>query len=533
MPRAFAPAYLAGEREAAELLPPVFRDGAARVARLRRAQSRRAAAEVLTALERREAELPPSPARRANLAALAAPGTAAVVTGQQIGLFLGPLFTFYKAASAIAVARALEAEGGGRCVPIFWLQTEDHDFAEIDHCWIPGPGQVPMRLQLLDGGPARASVKHRVLGPEVDHCLSVLASALERQPGGGEVIALLRRHYRSGRPLADAFAGVIASLFAEEGLLVLDPRDAAIAARVTPVYRRALDDCDGIARALEERGEKLRRAGFEEQVHPRRSSLLFFHHPTIDGPRHRLERAEGGWLLAGAGRTIPEREVAAALANEPLRFSTSALLRPLVQDALLPTAAYVGGPGELGYFAQLGALYPRFDLELPLVISRARFRCLDLRAAALLRRLGLAPADVEAGREALLTRISRRPAGLPHPEALEGALGQAIAGVLDPLEGPLPRLDANLTDALQRTRATFARAASRFTGRYRRSLLEADRIAAARADRLEALLHPQDKPQERFYGFPWFAARVGLGRFKEAVLSAVKPYDPTIQDLQP
>src|SRR5439155_1167303 len=216
---------------------------------------------------------------------------AAVVTGQQVGLFLGPLYTIYKAATAVVVARVLAAETGSPVVPVFWLQTEDHDLVEIASCSVPGVGACETIAAPI-AAENRISIAHHRLPAEIAGCLDQLEDALGDGSLAQAHLERLRRHYRPGVPWSAAFAGVLAALLA-------------------------------------------------------------------------------------------------ALRDEPRRFSTSALLRPIVQDTLLPTVAYVGGPSEVAYFAQLGPLYRAFDRTPPLVVPRARFRITDGRTRRLLDRLGL------------------------------------------------------------------------------------------------------------------------------------------------
>ncbi|HEX7597088.1 MAG TPA: bacillithiol biosynthesis BshC, partial [Polyangia bacterium] len=253
--RAFSNSYLAGEPAAHAFFAPVFRDPGARLARVRLAAQGTVPGALLQVLTEQQARLPQSPVRQSNLAALAAGDAAVVVTGQQIGLFLGPLYTLYKAASAIAVARALQEESGIRCVPLFWLQTEDHDFAEIASCTVAGRDGEPVRLELADEyrGQGRASVAHRVLGAQINEVLDRLADALDPGPAADEVLALLRAQYQPGRAMAEAFASVLASLFADEGLLILNPRDARVAGLAAPIYRTAIEDAATLELALNDR----------------------------------------------------------------------------------------------------------------------------------------------------------------------------------------------------------------------------------------------------------------------------------------
>ena len=476
-------------------------------------------AVLLDVLHEQQAALPASAARQANLQALARGGAAVVATGQQVGLFLGPLYTFYKAASAVAVARAIEAESGIRCVPLFWLQTEDHDFAEIRGCALAGPDGQPVRLALDEGEvQARISVAHRRLGPEINALLDQVATLLDGQPGAQEVLALLREHYRSGRPLATAFAGVLATLFADEGLLFLDPRDARVASQAAPIYRSCIEQAGLIEDQLRARQDALAAAGFATQVPVRSCALVFFHQGSADGPRFRLREAAGRrWGLAGSTETFSQDELLEWLAREPLRFSTSALLRPIVQDALLPTVAYVGGPGEINYFGEIGPLYQHFHMVPPLLVPRARFRCLDARTRRWLEQSGLRASDLFDPN--FRTRLHpARPAGSPDPQEMRERVAQRILPLVREITAAISSTGEHLQRPAERTRATVAHALEKLIGRYTHDLVERDEATQRRIRKLELALNPGGVAQERFYGWPWLAGRLGVSACKRLVL---------------
>ena len=517
--RAFSTSYLAGEPAACAFFAPAFRDPVQRKQQAERAAGRQVPPALLDVLAEQQASLPASPARQANLQALAKGGTAVVATGQQVGLFLGPLYTFYKAASAVAVARAIEAESGIRCVPLFWLQTEDHDFAEIQACALAGPDGQPVRLA-LDGGETqtRTSVAHRCLGPEIGALLDQLATLLDGQPGAQEVLALLREHYRFGRPLAAAFAGVLATLFADEGLLFLDPRDARVAAQAAPIYRTCIEQAGLIEDQLRARQNALSAAGFATQVPVRSCALVFFHQGGVDGPRFRLQQAaDQRWGLTGSAEMLSQAELLHWLAREPLRFSTSALLRPIVQDALLPTVAYVGGPGEINYFAEIGPLYQHFQIAPPLLVPRARFRCLDARTRRWLEQSGLRASDLFDPDFRAHLRPAR-PAGSPNPQEMRDRVAQQILPVVQEITLAISATAKNLQRPAERTRGSVAHALERLLARYTHHLVERDEATQGRIRKLELVLNPQGVAQERFYGWPWLAGRLGVSECKRLVL---------------
>lgn len=533
----FAPAWLAADERALSFLPDRFRRADERRRAVDVASARAVAPALLDALAARNALLPPSDARERNLERLARPGTVAVVTGQQAGLFLGPLFTVYKTAAAVMAARALEAETGRPCVPVFWLQDEDHDLAEIDHCVVP-TGGAPLRVELghPDAAASRVPVSEVRVGEGVRAALEALDAELGRHPHAEEHLALLKRAYQPSASLPGAFVEVLSTLFQDEGLIVVDPRDPAMAKHAAALHRRALDEAPRACDALRARCEALKAAGFKEQVHVRPGAPLAFVSPDDEtGARYRLDPGarDGEWSVVGQERTVTSAELARWLDEEPRRFTTSALLRPLLQDSWLPTAAYVGGPGEIAYFAQLGPLYEAFDLPMPLVVPRARFRVLDDRARNLLDKLGLSTDDVTRPRDELLTRLatSSSSGALEAPDAVEARLLEAALPSLEAFGEVAGSLDPSLVKAAANAQGAVRDAIGRLVNKYGRVLARRDEVAVERVDRLLSLLSPGGAPQERVYSLPYFACRFGQRAFVQRVLDETEPFSGALKDL--
>ncbi len=542
MSSAFTPAWLADDPRATSLLPRAVADPERRQAVTRKAAQRRIEPAVLAALQARYADsaAPGHAARARHLDRLAAGGAACVVTGQQAGLFGGPLYSVHKAASAIRLAERLEAESGVPCVPIFWLQSEDHDFEEIATTWtLKGDGLAALSVDAdpADDGRAVADVR---LGPSIEPALDALADALEGLSSAESVMAQWRACYRPDASPTAAFRRLMEALFAEWGLLVLDPRDPqapALAAAAAPVHRRALNDAAALSTVLEERAAALDAAGFNVQVHVRPGAPLSFWHAADDGPRVRIEPADGEWVTcAPTPQPLRRADVLETLARSPRRFSTSALLRPILQDTWLPTAAYVGGPGEIAYFAQLPPLYRAFDLPLPLVVHRCRFRIVDSTADRLLDQLGLDGHGLDAPRHALLAAVAGDGGAHPDPDALEARLVEPITAALNHFEPHAEAIDKGLGKMVDKTRETLTDVARRLVERYRRTLARNDAVTVQRLDRLLARLQPNGGPQERTLGLPWFAARYGMAPLLGAVVAAADPCDdegPRSRDLRP
>ncbi|HET9155458.1 MAG TPA: bacillithiol biosynthesis cysteine-adding enzyme BshC [Myxococcaceae bacterium] len=526
--------FIAGEDDAASLLPARPMDAGAWDDAVERAGRRRTMQGVVAELQRQATAFAPSSARDEAIAALDRPGTTCVVTGQQVGVFLGPLYTLHKAASAVARARWLAERTGRPCIPLFWLQTEDHDWAEVarfDGCvrgaWIRG------RIAPEWNAEARISLAHRRLPPEIEVHLATVCRALAPLPHGAEVGALLARHYVAGRSPGAAFAGALAELFAPDGLVLLDPRTPAMAALAAPVLRFALEEEDAIGALLVDRATALARCGFSEQVHTRADASLAFFHPTgPEGPRFRPDR-DGDGFRTPLGR-VSRAELRARLDADPLSFSTSALLRPLVQDTLLPTAAYLGGPAECTYFAQLPPIYARAGLELPMIAPRARFRVVDPWTAALLDGLGLRPEDTDQPLHALAARLHAWPAWM------DGSLRDRLLGPIDRqlglVEPEAVALDPSLARALEKTRAHVARGVDRLLTRLQRAALVGSGVGTGLLEALSQLttaLRPAGLFQERVHGFWGVAAEVGPRALVSALVSAAGSLSPELRTVRP
>ena len=223
--------------------------------------------------------------------------------------------------------------------------------------------------------------------------------------------------------------------------------------------------------------------------------------------------------------------------ERPLRvgivcFSTSALLRPLVQDTLLPTVAYVGGPAEVSYFAQLMPLYPLFDVTPPLIMPRARFRCVDARARRLLTALKLSPDDLSLPADELLARIAvQRPPEAADPAALKGMVDDELAPRVAALTAAVELAAPHLARAAERTHDSVTHVLRKLINRYSRALLERDTAAHERLRRLQDLLVPGGVPQERVFGWPWLAAQLSPDGLKRLVFDGLAAHGTFVTEL--
>ena len=371
-------------------------------------------------------------------------GAVAIVTGQQVGLFTGPAYSLYKAITAAACAEELSRRGVD-AVPVFWLATEDHDLAEINHAgWTTRTGLAEF---ILPGNAAEEGrrVGEIALGEAITASVVTAMDTLEG-PYAAEVARALRESYTPGDTYGSAFGKLMTRLVAGRGIIFLDPLDSRLHHFASGIYRRAIDDADTLGDELLGRSKELERGGFHAQVKVTRESTLLFY--NVDGVRQPLRR-RGEKFHAGAAAFSLE-ELRAAIAATPEAFTPNVLLRPVVQDTLLPTAAYIGGPAEIAYMAQAQVVYKHLLGRMPAILPRASFTLVEPPIARLLKKYGLDFRDVMRGRQHLRGRMEMKSL----PRALAGRFAtdeKALRRLLAAYRKPLAHLDKTLAGALDST----------------------------------------------------------------------------------
>ncbi len=338
-------------------------------------------------------------------------GAFAVVTGQQVGLFGGPAYSIYKALTAIHVAREL-TERGVIGVPVFWLATEDHDLAEVDHCFFPKRGGFE-RFDLATSGPADRRVGDIHLGDAIRGLSAQLASLLEGSCAE-EVARWITESYAPEESFGSSFGKLMARIFAGRGLIFLDPMSPDLHRLSLPTMLRAVREHKALASELVARSEALEKAGFHAQVKVAEQSTLVFR--IVSGQRVALRPVNGG--LAAGDKTESIDETLKAMEERPEDFSPSALLRPVIQDTLLPTVAFIAGAAEVAYHAQTSLIYKKLLGRAPAVLPRASFTLVPSHVSNLLKKYNLDVREILQGRHKLRARLEA--------EALPQALYRAF-----------------------------------------------------------------------------------------------------------
>jgi len=432
-----------------------------------------------------------------SLFKLAQPGTVAVVTGQQVGLFSGPAYTIYKALTAVKLARQLD-EQGIPAVPVFWLATEDHDLAEIDHSWMFDE-QATIRKVVLSDTAATGGPVGEIRMKSVP--IAELREALGELPFAEEVVARLEASYRTGATLGAAFQSFLREALKDFGLLYLDPLAPAIRRIAAPFLRDTVHHLSYLIQGLQRRGKELTDAGYHSQVLVEQDTALVF--LIKDGKRTALRYRDGRFVAKDRQYTAEELE------EMPLQLSPNALLRPVMQDYLLPTISYVGGPSEIAYMAQAEVLYESLLGRMPIIFPRNTYTLLDEKSSKLLHRYRLRVPDLFCPQEQVQSRISAKlvpPAIAEEFSSARSVFDSALAR----LQSGLAEFDPTLDEAAQKSTAKIRYQLEKLSRKTAREAMRRDEQAERNARYLTNFLYPHRHLQERFFSIVPFLAKYGM-----------------------
>jgi bacillithiol biosynthesis cysteine-adding enzyme BshC len=430
-------------------------------------------------------------------------------------LFGGPAYAIYKAVTAIQIAQEL-TRAGVDAVPVFWMATEDHDLDEVRISTWFHQGRL-RRFELPGNGDAGQPVGRIGLGAQVTEMVNEAARIL-MEAGGEFVAGIFRQSYGAQETYGSAFGKLFARLFAEQGLILLDPLDARLHRVGGEVLRKAVAEREELNEALLTRGKELDKAGFAAQVKvTARSTLIFSMEQDAaagkpGGTRQPIAVSGGKFVCAEQSWT--KDELVKAMLAEPEKFSPNALLRPVLQDFLLPTAAYIAGPAEIAYFAQAEVIYKKLLGRMTVILPRAAYTILDAKTEKLLRRYGLKVEDVWRGSQELRRKMETSSV----PPTLAKNFDKTVkdgARMLAQLKKQIVRLDPTLGGAVETAQRKIAFQLEKLKRKAGKAQALKAGLIAAHQEFLESLLYPHKMLQSRELCFLPFLASWGMGGLKE------------------
>jgi bacillithiol biosynthesis cysteine-adding enzyme BshC len=447
-----------------------------------------------------------SPQATATAERLRDPRAVAVVTGQQAGLFGGPLFTLLKALTVLRLAERTASEHDVPTVPLFWIDAEDHDWDEVKTCGVLDADLSLARVSLDDPpGAGEGPVARVQLDDAVSLATASLASTLPTTEFSSELLEAVRRAYRPGAGMAQAFGAWLESLLGPRGLVVFDASDQAAKPLVSGIFAREIENAGETSRLAEAAGAALTERGYHAQVTPQVDHAALF---DLGGGRKSI-RLQGHQLMIGQSATTREATLE-RVRTRPADFSPSVLLRPVVQDTLFPTCCFVAGPNELGYLAQLRDIYAAFDVPMPLVHQRGSATILDANAMRFLARYELPLESLRAQDESELNRLLAAQIPPDAERSIEEA-SRAIDERMDAMAAAVSKVDATLDAAARSTRGRMQDDLKKLRGKLLQAVKRKDETVRRQFLHAQAQAFPGGHPQERGVGFVYFLNKHGGG----------------------
>ncbi len=452
--------------------------------------------------------LVPSAASDSAVRKLRESGALVVTTGQQPGLFTGPLYTIYKALSTAALARLLERQWQRPVVPVFWIAGDDHDFTEASYAaWVTAEGELrkvalPPRLPDAPLTP----LYRQPLGPEIGSILDQLAKDLPASAFREQTLDWLRRHYRTEATLAGSFAGALAELLAPVGIVCLESTHPAVKRAAARYLVRALGLASELDRDLAQRTVDLRDMGVDPGVPVGENATLVM----LEGPlgRDRLLVENGGFSTRRSHERYSLEELQRIAADEPERLSPNVLLRPVVESALLPTVAYLAGPSELSYLALTHPVYERMRVPRQVVIPRWSGILVEPRVDRVSQKFNIELEDLLEPGGALESRLVRSQLPEEASRALR-SLRESLQSGYEALARSAADIDPTLTRAVQGTKNQALAGLKETEKKLVQHLKRRQEIELGQITKARTLILPDNQPQERVLTIATFHARYG------------------------
>jgi len=444
----------------------------------------------------------------ANIDLLRDDNCVAVVTGQQVGLFTGPMYTIYKAISAVKLAEKLSRDFSDyKFVPIFWLAGEDHDFEEVSSVSVFNAAGDLMRLE-YNGGKSTSDGNYGAVGEielseNIEQLFKSVEESLMPTEFKAKVLELFRTAYQPGMTFNKAFVHLMNVLLEDSGLIFLNSNDVEIKRLLLPVFRRELAETPRSCQLVIDQSAILERQ-YHAQVKPRPINLFLFH----EKGRYPIEPHPDGYFLKGTRQHFAKTELDSLLEQNPEMFSPNVVLRPICQDTLLPTIAYVAGPAELAYFGQYSTLYREFGLPEPIIYPRASVTIIEEKVEKILARFSLEPLSLFGNLEFLKQQIAEQISDLKADDFFKSA-AHSIDESLDQLKPALQSIDSTLLPALSHTLEKIHTYLNVLKEKTVSAQKRQHEVSLRQIDKAAANLFPSSDFQERQLNILYFLNKYG------------------------
>ncbi|PWN07576.1 bacillithiol biosynthesis cysteine-adding enzyme BshC [Rhodohalobacter mucosus] len=456
-----------------------------------------------------------------NIDSLEDENTYAVVTGQQPVLMGGTLFTVYKTLTAIIYCSHLNRDSGKRFVPVFWMGDEDHDFDEIASVTIPS-GDTSLHLEWETEQNRDQRAADILLNSEFEKLKKVIKGTLGDTDFSNALWELIDTSYSQKQTAGNAFGKLMMEMFGKHGLILAGSNHEGIKDHTRPVLQAAIQKRQEIYHSLKATSDKLEDSGYHSQVMVQESNLFRI---DEDGTRYKLEFSEGMWRDdSGHMPAVSTSELIGKLEENPAQFSPNVFLRPLLQDYLLPSIAYVGGPGEVSYFAQMKDTYRVFGQSMPVIIPRFSCTLIENAVHRAMENLPFTWTEYNQRIEDLESEFVSQ-SDKPDIESIINEWKEDVQELTEKMKPRVGEVDPTLENSAGKASAAFFNELDKLKGKMYRSVKQQESVQLNRISKVKNALFPMGNLQEREILFIYFMNKYGISVWDDLLelLSDEKP----------
>lgn len=442
-----------------------------------------------------------------NIESLSDDDSYTIVTGQQVTLFGGPLFTIYKVLTAIVLSERYKKKFNKNFIPVFWLADEDHDYEEISGLGIP-VGESLKTISHNRVGKSERRVAEIMIDQEFEKFRETVLEDLPETDFSNNLRELLDRCYKPGNSFGDAFGRLLMSLFGKYGLVIAGSNSTAVKEYTKEVLITSIKKKTEIHELLNITGNKLEKAGYHQQVYIQESNLFW-----IDEFENRikLQTTDGRWTCEWNGNTAEwtGEQLLDDIYKNPNRFSPNVLLRPLLQDELLPTVAYIGGPGEISYYAQMASMYNVFDKVMPVVLPRFSATIIESGIERIIEKLPFKFSDYTGRVEELESEYIEQ-TNAPDLEDIFSSWKEKVEEINNSMIPEIRNIDPTLENTAGKANAIYFTELDKLKGKLYKSVKQQETTQLNRISKIKQNLFPMGNLQEREVAFIYYMNKYGI-----------------------
>ncbi len=467
----------------------------------------------------------------ANIDLLGNDNTFAVVTGQQLGLFTSPLYTIYKAITAVKLAKKIgEDFPEYNFVPVFWLEGEDHDFDEINKTkYINSLNELSVAEYLVGGKPLErniGAVGNIVFDEHIEQFFSAIDTTLPKSEYSPALLEIMRGYYKQGNSVLKAFTGFFNHVYEDSGLIFLNPNHPELKKVLSPLFVKEINSNSDASKLVIQKSVELEEH-YHAQIKAKALNLFMFY----KGGRHLIEPSESGdYFLKNLRQRYTKDELFSIAKNTPELLSPNVVTRPLCQDSLLPTIAYVGGPAEIAYFAQLKPVYEYFSVTMPIIYPRASVTLVEEKVQKVLQKYSLEIEDLFDEVEPILSKVSEQVSEVK-VDGLFEALDIRVKEALNEARFGIQQIDSTLNGTIDSTLVKFQQQLEVLKQKTQKAQQQKEEISLKQIRKAALNIFPNGNFQEREFSLvqylnkygpdfvKWVSNEISIDKFQHQVIT--------------